>query len=51
MELKELKKDYESLRKKYKLPAFSELNVDFEIEKLTDRETALENIKKIKDIL
>jgi len=38
-ELKDLKKQYEKLRKKYKLPSFQELNRDFEIEKLQERET------------
>ena len=37
--LSKLKKDYEKLRAKYKLPSFQELNVEFEIEKLQDRET------------
>ena len=38
-ELSKLKKDYEKLRQKYRLPSFDELNVEFEIEKLQDRET------------
>ncbi len=38
-ELEKLKKQYAVLQKKYKLPGFSELNVDFEIEKLQDKET------------
>jgi hypothetical protein len=38
-ELAKIKKDYEKLKVKYKLPSFNELNVDFEIEKLQDRET------------
>ena len=37
--LAKLKSDYEKLRKQYKLPTFNELNVEFEIEKLQDRET------------
>jgi len=37
--LEKLKKDYAKLQKKYRLPSFSELNEDFEIEKLQDRET------------
>jgi hypothetical protein len=39
--LEKLKKDYEKLRVKYKLPGFSELNIDFEIEKVQERETDL----------
>lgn len=38
-DLERLKKDYEKLREKYKLPSFNDLNVEFEIEKLQDRET------------
>ena len=34
-----LKKDYEKFYKKYKLPKFSELNQEFEIEKLQEKET------------
>ncbi|MEM2955983.1 MAG: hypothetical protein QW041_00155 [Candidatus Pacearchaeota archaeon] len=37
--LLKLKKDYEKLRQKYKLPSFNELNEEFEIEKLQERET------------
>lgn len=37
--LAKLKKDYSALQKKYKLPEFSDLNDDFDIEKLQDRET------------
>ncbi len=37
--LEELKKEYEKLRKKYNLPEFEEMNKDFEIEKLQERET------------
>jgi hypothetical protein len=37
--LEKLKKDYEKLRTKYKLPSFNELNEEFEIEKLQDNET------------
>jgi len=40
-ELKDLKKQYEKLRKKYSLPSFQELNRDFEIEKLQERETEI----------
>ena len=35
----ELKKEYEKFRKKYKLPKFSELNQEFEIEKIQEKET------------
>ena len=38
MDLKELKKHYEILSKKYKLPSFKELNEDFDIEKI-DKES------------
>ncbi|MBI2451525.1 hypothetical protein HYV50_00435 [Candidatus Pacearchaeota archaeon] len=34
MDLKDLKKDYEKLQSKYKLPRFEELNENFEIEKI-----------------
>ncbi len=37
--LKELKKDYEKLRQKYKLPSFQLLNEEFDIEKVTEHET------------
>ena len=37
--LAKLKNDYEKLGEKYKLPGFNELNAEFEIEKLQDRET------------
>ncbi len=37
--LDELKKQYDPFRKKYKLPSFSELNEDFDIEKAQDKET------------
>lgn len=40
MELKELKREYEKSRKKFKLPSFEELNQAFEIEKL-DQDTEL----------
>lgn len=39
VELVKLKKQYSALQSKYKLPKFSDLNKDFEIEKLQDRET------------
>ena len=38
-ELENLKNQYEKLKQKYKLPAFSQLNEDFEIEKLQEHET------------
>ena len=37
--LEKIKKDYEKLKIKYKLPSFNELNEEFEIEKLQERET------------
>jgi hypothetical protein len=37
--LHDVKKKYEPLMKKYKLPSFSELNEEFEIEKIQDHET------------
>ena len=37
--LNRLKKQYQILQKKYKLPEFSRLNEDFEIEKLQEHET------------
>ena len=37
--LSRLKKQYSILQKKYKLPEFSKLNEDFEIEKLQEHET------------
>ncbi|MEK6820226.1 MAG: hypothetical protein AABX71_00765 [Nanoarchaeota archaeon] len=39
--LDELKKQYEWLRQRYKLPSFSEMNQDFEIEKLQEKETEI----------
>lgn len=36
-----MKKDYESLSRKYKLPSFNELNEEFEIEKIAERDTEL----------
>jgi hypothetical protein len=38
MELEDLKEEYAKFEKKYKLPKFDELNLDFEIDKI-DRET------------
>jgi len=37
--LEELKKDYKKIEQKYKLPSFQELNEDFDIEKVAERET------------
>lgn len=37
--LHEMKKKYEPLQKKYKLPSFDELNKEFEIEKVQEHET------------
>lgn len=37
--LEELKKDFASLQKKYKLPSFQQLNEEFDIEKIAERET------------
>ncbi len=37
--LTEIKKRYEPLQKKYKLPSFNELNREFEIEKVQETET------------
>ena len=37
--LKELKKDYEKLRKKHSLPSFDELNKNFSIERISETET------------
>ncbi len=37
--LNEIKKRYEPLKEKYKLPSFSELNKEFEIEKVQEHET------------
>jgi len=39
--LKKLKEDYEKLAKQYKLPSFKELNEEFEIEKVAEKETEL----------
>ena len=38
-QLNRLKQQYSSLQKKYRLPEFSELNDDFDVEKLQERET------------
>lgn len=37
--LDKIKKQYEPLKKKYKLPEFSKLNEEFEIEKIQEKET------------
>lgn len=37
--LEKIKKQYEFLKKKYKLPEFSKLNEEFEIEKIQEKET------------
>lgn len=48
MELKDLKKEYSVLQKKYKLPSFKELNEDFEIDKIDrETETTLRLIRKV----
>ena len=39
--LEKLKKDYEILAKQYRLPSFRELNEEFEIEKIAEKETEL----------
>ena len=39
--LKKLKKDYEHIQQKYKLPGFEILNQRFDIEKLAERETEM----------
>ena len=48
MELKDFKKEYERLAKKYKMPEFNELNKDFEIDKLDkDTDNLLRAIRKV----
>ena len=37
--LKDLKKEYSTLQKKYKLPSFEQLNIHFDIERVAERET------------
>ena len=39
--LKRLKENYEKLAKQYRLPGFKELNEEFEIEKIAEKETEL----------
>lgn len=38
-ELKKLEKEYEKIRKKYSLPGFENMNNDFDIERLQEKET------------
>ncbi len=47
--LDELKKDYSVLQRKYSLPLFEEMNIEFGIEDLTEKETdfLLREIRKI----
>ncbi len=46
--LDELKKQYEVLRNKYKLPSFSELNVLFDIEEISsDTELLLKKLRRV----
>jgi len=45
-----LKKEYEKIRQKYKLPPFQYLNEEFEIEKIQERETEL-LLKEIRHIM
>ena len=40
-DLEKLKEEYEKLREKHALPSFKEMNEDFEIEKLQERETEM----------
>jgi len=49
LNLEALKKRYKKLQKKYKLPSFNELNQEFEIEKIQEKETdfLLREIRKI----
>ena len=48
MKLEEIKKDYGELAKKYKLPAFKELNEDFEVYKAgKDRDCFLRSVRKV----
>ena len=49
MNVNELEKQYDALAKKYKLPAFKELNEDFEIEKIKRRSGIL--IKTIRKVM
>ena len=48
MELEELKKKYEGLSGKYKLPSFKELNENFEIDKIEmDSDALLRSVRKV----
>ena len=48
MELSKFKEEYEKIAKKYKLPAFKELNNDFEIDKLDkENDNILRAIRKV----
>jgi len=48
MEIKNLKREYDILEKKYKLPSFKELNENFEIDKIeNESELILRSIRKI----
>ncbi|MBU0957230.1 MAG: hypothetical protein KKF56_00310 [Nanoarchaeota archaeon] len=41
MDLENLKNEYEKIQKKHKLPSFIDLNIDFDIEKLAEKESDL----------
>ncbi len=47
--LENLKENYEKLRKKYKLPNFQQLNEDFDVERIAEKETdfLLREIRKV----
>ncbi|MEI6849733.1 MAG: hypothetical protein WCK29_01715 [archaeon] len=48
MEIKDLKREYELLEKKYKLPSFKELNENFEIDKIDkDSDLIIRTIRKV----
>lgn len=48
MELKDLKEIYSSLEKKYNLPSFQKVNLDFDIDKIDrDSDNTLKNIRKV----
>tara|TARA_Y100000310_G_C20690305_1_gene821770 strand:- start:845 stop:1321 length:477 start_codon:yes stop_codon:yes gene_type:complete len=48
-ELKEIKQEYEKLKQKYKLPEFNQLTEDFDIEKISEKQTSflLREIRKV----